>query len=55
MEELVRSIQKQVRIKKFACWAGLIMFGLCTLVGIAAQEWLMTLLSLGMTVYQSMG
>lgn len=26
------------------------MFGLCTLVGIATQEWFMTLLSLGLTV-----
>ncbi|EHS57724.1 hypothetical protein [Paenibacillus sp. Aloe-11] len=50
MEELVRSIQKQVRIKRVACWAGIIMFGLCTLVGFATQEWFMTLLSLGLTV-----
>ncbi|MBE0335256.1 hypothetical protein [Paenibacillus sp. 23TSA30-6] len=50
MEELVRSIQKQIRIKKVACWAGIILFGLCTLVGVAAQEWLLTILSLGITV-----
>lgn len=55
MEELVRSIQKQVRIKRVACWAGLIMFGLCTLVGIAAQEWLMTLLALAMTILSVYG
>ncbi|MGM1020206.1 MAG: hypothetical protein ACQEXV_06575 [Bacillota bacterium] len=50
MEELVRSIQKQIRIKKVACWAGIILFGLCTLVGVAAQEWILTILSLGLTV-----
>ncbi|MBU9707651.1 hypothetical protein KSP24_12040 [Paenibacillus sp. AK121] len=55
MEELVRSIQKQVRIKRFACWAGLIMFGLCTLVGIAAEEWFMALLGLAMTVLSIYG
>ncbi|MEK4427977.1 hypothetical protein MHB54_01810 [Paenibacillus sp. FSL M7-0802] len=55
MEELVRSIQKQVRIKKVACWAGLIMFGLCTLVGVAVQEWLMTLLALAMTILSVYG
>ncbi|MDQ0495113.1 hypothetical protein [Paenibacillus brasilensis] len=50
MEELVRSIQKKMRFKKVVCWLAIIMFGLCTLVGVAAQEWLLTLLSLGMTV-----
>jgi hypothetical protein len=55
MEELVHSIQKQLRIKKVACWAGVIMFGLCALVGIAAQEWLMTFISLALTVLSVYG
>ncbi|AET60569.1 hypothetical protein HPL003_19145 [Paenibacillus terrae HPL-003] len=50
MDELVRSIQKQIRIKRVACWAGIILCGLCALIGIAAQEWLMTLITVGATI-----
>ncbi|MFK4301623.1 MULTISPECIES: hypothetical protein [unclassified Paenibacillus] len=50
MDELVRSIQKQIRIKRVACWAGIILCGLCALIGIAAQEWLMALITVGATI-----